>query len=65
MTPVQKRRFIKGSKVTVSIRLPEELRAQLEKLATESGRGFSEFVQDGLDQWAGLHVDSSAVRLKK
>jgi predicted DNA-binding protein len=55
MKPVSKRNFIKGEKVTVSIRLPEELKRELEKLAEQTGRGFSDFVQEGLDQWAALH----------
>ena len=55
MKPVTKRQFIKGDKVTVSIRLPEELKKELERLADQTGRGFSDFVQEGLDQWAILH----------
>lgn len=56
MKPVSKRNFIKGEKITVSIRLPEELKRELEKLAEESGRGFSDFLQEGLDQWATLNA---------
>lgn len=52
MKPVTKRHFIKGEKVTVSIRLPEELKRELEQLAEQAGRGFSDFLQEGLDQWA-------------
>ncbi len=52
---VLKRHFIKGEKITVSIRLPEELKGELERLAELTGRGFSEFVQEGLDQWAYEH----------
>jgi len=59
MKPVSKRHFIKGEKVTVSIRLPEELKRELEKLAEQTGRGFSDFVQEGLDQWAALHRKQS------
>ncbi|MGE0761866.1 MAG: ribbon-helix-helix protein, CopG family [Bdellovibrionales bacterium] len=55
MKPVTKRHFIKGDKVTVSIRLPEELKKELERLAEQSGRGFSDFVQEGLDQWAQVN----------
>jgi len=55
MKPVTKRHFIKGDKVTVSIRLPEELKKELERLAEQTGRGFSDFVQEGLDQWASIH----------
>jgi predicted DNA-binding protein len=55
MKTVPKRNYIKGEKVTVSIRLPEELKRELEKLSDELGRGFSDFVQEGLDQWAILH----------
>ena len=55
MKTVSKRNFIKGKKVTVSIRLPEELKKILDSIANESGRTFSEFVQEGLDQWAALH----------
>ena len=55
MKPVAKRHFIKGDKVTVSIRLPEELKKELERLAEQAGRGFSDFVQEGLDQWAALN----------
>lgn len=59
METVSKRNFIKGEKVTVSIRLPEELKKVLDKIAEDSGRSFSEFVQDGLDQWAFLHKNRS------
>ena len=59
MKTVSKRNYIKGEKVTVSIRLPEELKKVLDKIAEESGRSFSEFVQDGLDQWATIHVKNS------
>lgn len=62
MTPVSKRHFIKGKKVTVSIRLPEELKKELERIAEQTGRGFSEFVQDGLDQWAALHAPIKSKR---
>lgn len=55
MKPVTKRHFIKGEKITVSIRLPEELKKELENLADQTGRGFSDFVQEGLDQWASIH----------
>lgn len=55
MKPVTKRHYIKGEKVTVSIRLPEELKMELERLAEQAGRGFSDFLQEGLDQWAALH----------
>lgn len=55
MKPVTKRHFIKGEKVTVSMRLPEELKKELERLAEQAGRGFSDFVQEGLDQWAALN----------
>lgn len=55
MKTVSKRHFIKGEKLTVSIRMPEELKVELEKLAELSGRGFSDFVQEGLDQWAFLN----------
>lgn len=53
---VPKRHFIKGDKITVSIRLPEELKGVLEKLAEQSGRNFSDFVQEGLDQWAAINL---------
>lgn len=59
MKPVTKRQYIKGEKVTVSIRLPEELKKELERLAEQTGRGFSDFVQEGLDQWATLHQEQS------
>ena len=59
METVSKRNFIKGKKVTVSIRLPEELKKVLDSIADDSGRTFSEFVQDGLDQWAYLHKSSA------
>ena len=41
--------------MTVSIRMPDTLKEELDSLARESGRGFSEFVQDGLDQWAKIN----------
>lgn len=62
MKPVTKRHYAKGEKVTVSIRLPEELKKELERLAEQTGRGFSDFVQEGLDQWAALHIDKSRKR---
>ena len=37
------------------MRMPQELKKVLERLAHENGRGFSDFVQEGLDQWAWLH----------
>lgn len=37
------------------MRLPEELKKELERLAEQAGRGFSDFVQEGLDQWAALN----------
>lgn len=52
---VPKRHYVKGDKITVSIRLPDELKRELEKLAEQRGRGFSDFVQEGLDQWAAAH----------
>lgn len=52
-----KRNYIKGDKITVSIRLPEELKEHLERLSKQMGRGFSDFVQEGLDQWAALHSE--------
>ncbi len=55
MTEVTPRKFIKGKKVTVSIRLPEELKKILNDIAKERGHSFSDFVQDGLDQWAMAH----------
>jgi predicted DNA-binding protein len=55
MKPVSKRQYVKGDKVTVSIRLPQELKQELEKLADYLGRGFSDFLQEGLDQWASVH----------
>ena len=59
MKPISKRRFIKGEKITVSIRLPAELKVELEKVAAAHGRSFSDFVQEGLDQWASLHKTTS------
>jgi predicted DNA-binding protein len=41
--------------LTISIRLPEELKTELEGLADQTGRGFSDFFQEGLDQWAALN----------
>ena len=56
MKPITKRNYkAKKENVTVSIRLPDSLKEELEQLAKEYGRGFSDFVQEGLDQWASLH----------
>lgn len=55
MKPVLKRNYVKGKKVTVSIRLPEELKKELDRVAKEVGRSFSDFIQEGLDQWVALH----------
>lgn len=52
MKPLNKRRYIKGKKLTVSLRMPEELKKKLEQLAKQRGHGFSDFIQEGLDQWA-------------
>ncbi len=57
MKRVSKRNYIEGDKVTVSIRLPQELKAELERISESMGRGFSDFVQEGLDQWATLHSE--------
>lgn len=51
--------------VTVSIRLPDTLKRELDALAEEYGRSFSDFVQEGLDQWAKLHRDESPRDRKK
>ena len=58
MKPIEKRNY-KAAKenLTVSIRLPDTLKLELETLAVRYGRGFSDFVQEGLDQWAKLHRD--------
>lgn len=58
MNPVNKRKFIKGPKVTVSLRLPQELKDELERIAGLTGRGFSDLVQEGLDQWASINKTS-------
>lgn len=55
MTKLEKRNYIKGKKITVSLRMPEELKKKLESLAKTRGHGFSDFVQEGLDQWAYAH----------
>lgn len=59
MKPIQPRKFSynRKEKVTVSIRLPEDLKEKLEQIAEKNGLRFSEFVQIGLDQWAALHFD--------
>lgn len=59
MKPVSKRHYKpKNENVTVSIRIPDTLKKELENLAKETGRGFSEFVQDGLDQWAKINREN-------
>ena len=59
MKPASKRNYkVKDENLTVSIRIPDTLKKELEKLAHEFGLGFSEFVQDGLDQWAKINRDS-------
>ncbi len=65
MKPVSKRHFVKGDKVTVSIRLPSSLKKELEKLASETGRGFSDFIQEGLDQWARVHQPTGSKGYKE
>ena len=59
MKTVSKRNYRqKKGNLTVSIRLPDTLKDELENLAKEYGRGFSDFVQEGLDQWAKISRDS-------
>jgi predicted DNA-binding protein len=59
MKPITKRNYkVKKENITVSIRLPDTLKEELEKLAEEYGRGFSDFVQEGLDRWAKVSRDS-------
>ena len=53
-----RRRYIKGDRITCSIRLTKELLIKLKKIASERGHPFSNFVQDGLDQWAYAHDKS-------
>lgn len=55
MQKLTHRFYIKGRKQTISIRLPEELIKVLKKIAKNRGHGFSNFIQDGLDQWASVH----------
>lgn len=57
MEPSSKRRYIGGKNVTVSIRIPAELKKVLAKLSKDYGRSFSDFLQEGLDKWAALHMD--------
>jgi predicted transcriptional regulator len=65
MRLVPKRHYrAKKDNVTVSIRIPDSLKGKLEALAEEHGRGFSDFVQEGLDQWAFLH-DQRTSKIKE
>lgn len=64
MYTLGKRSYIKGKKVTVSIRLPEELKKKLVAIAKDRGHGFSDFVQEGLDQWAYAHEKKILIRDK-
>jgi len=58
MKPISKRHFkVDKENVTVSIRIPDALKAELDRLAKEYGRGFSDFIQEGLDQWAKIHSE--------
>lgn len=60
MKPIAKRHYkAKVKNVTVSVRIPDTLKKELESLAKEYGRGFSDFIQEGLDQWASLHKTQS------
>lgn len=66
MRPANIRHYkAKNEKLTVSIRLPDTLKDELEKLAEEYGYGFSEFIQDGLDQWAKLNRERLNAEKKK
>lgn len=56
MIKLSKRNFPGGRKVTVSIRLNEELKKILERVAKTRGHEFSDFVREGLDQWAYAHL---------
>lgn len=65
MRTVSKRKYAAGEKVTVSIRLPESLKKALEDFSEERGWGFSDFVQEGLDQWAELHAEQPTKKAPK
>ncbi len=62
MKAVSKRSFAKKPRVTVSIRLPEDLKEELERLAQAAGHSFSDFVQEGLDQWSVINGDQGKPR---
>jgi predicted transcriptional regulator len=63
MKPISKRNYpVSKENITVSIRLPDTLKKELETLAEEYGRGFSDFIQEGLDQWAKLHRNKTPRR---
>lgn len=49
------RHYAGGKKVNLCIRLPEDLKAALQKCASERGRDYCDFIREGLDQWAKAH----------
>ena len=53
-----KRKYTKGENITVSLRMPESLKNELDNLSEEYGKKFVEFVLDGLDQWASFNRES-------
>lgn len=55
MNTLEKRHYGRGLKRTVSIRLPAQLIGALKKEATKRGHSFSQFINEGLDQWAFAH----------
>ena len=68
MKPISKRNFIKGPNITVSIRMPEELKQALDKAAEVTGHSFSDLVQEGLDQWVNIiqwELNKSLSKTKK
>lgn len=54
----------KKENLTVSIRIPDTLKIELEKLTNELGRGFSDFLQEGLDEWAKVNRDYLVTKKK-
>lgn len=62
MNKIDPLHFTKGRKVNLCIRMPEDLKKALAKIAEERGYGFCDFIRIGLDQWAKAHEMENEIR---
>ena len=59
---VRARVYKSGDNATVSLRMPESLKKQLDKLAADYGRTFSDLCCEGLDQFAEFLAKSAKLK---